>query len=182
MIGIKTRNSPKKRAFTLVELLIVVVIIGILAGMVMLSAESAINSAKAARIISDIRTMKSAALLYKADNGSWPIWFYDEGSDSYKTIPPGSPGPASYSDLVTKGDGYWVGAMKVSNDHSIAFSVADVRDVSKGVKRSLENQAEKSGLYGGIFVGPSYQPDMDNLPKFNYTNSGHDMLLSVISK
>lgn len=66
----------KKRAFTLVELLIAVMIIGILAGMMLMSAGSATDSAKAARIISDLRNMKAAALMYWADNRSWPRWFY----------------------------------------------------------------------------------------------------------
>jgi len=182
MSEVKSKRSPQKRAFTLVELLIVIIIIGVLAGMVMLSAESAISSAKAARILADLRNMKAAALLYRADNGSWPIWYYDGGSGTYKSIPPGSPGLDNYSDLKTKGDGYWVGAMRASDDHSIAFSVADVSDVSEAVKKSIEKQAETTGLYGGIYITPPYQPDMNNLQKFNYTDSGHNILMSVINK
>ena len=178
MSGSVCRRSVKKRAFTLVELLIVVIIVGILAGMMLLSAGSATDSAKAARIISDLRNMKAAALMYWADNGSWPIWYYN--GTAYMAMPPGSPGPENYSDLTTKGEGYWVGAMRASDDHSIAFSVADLRELNDSVKKSIGKQADKVALYGDIFSGMPYQPEMDNLEKFNAEEQ--DMLLWIINK
>ena len=172
--------SSKKRAFTLVELLIVVMIVGILAGMMLLSAGSATDSAKAARIISDMRNMKAAALMYWADNGRWPIWFYSDSTKTYMSIPPGSPGPENYSDLTAQGEGYWVGAMRASDDQSIAFSVADLRELSENVKKSIGKQADKVALYGDTFSGMPYQPEMDNLQKFNAEE--HNMLLWIINK
>lgn len=180
MSGKHFGKYSKKTAFTLVELLIVVIIVGILAAMMLLSAGAATDSAKATRIISDLRNVKAAALLYRADRGSWPIWYYDEGSGTYKSIPPSSPGPQNYSDLNTAGDGYWVGAMRESDDHSIAFSVADLRKLSEGVKKSIEKQARNKGLFGDTFTGMPYMPELNNLQKFNADQ--HNMLLSVINK
>ena len=57
-----------KKGFTLVELLIVIVVIGILSGMMMLSSTEAVSSAKAARIINNLRQWKTAALAWYIDN------------------------------------------------------------------------------------------------------------------
>ena len=68
----KTMNV-RKGGFTLVELLIVIMIIAILAGMMMLSTGSATDGAEAIKIVNDLRNLKSAALLYYADNMKWPV-------------------------------------------------------------------------------------------------------------
>ena len=64
--------KPSK-AFTLVEMLIVLIIIGILAGLVMITTAKAIDKAEAAKIVNNLRVLKSAALMYYADNGGWPV-------------------------------------------------------------------------------------------------------------
>ena len=57
-----------RKGITLVELLIVIVIIGILASVIMLSGGYATASAEASRIISDLRTLKAAALALYAES------------------------------------------------------------------------------------------------------------------
>ena len=57
-----------RKGFTLVELLIVIVIIGILAAAMLLSSGSATAAATASTIVSDLRSMKSATLLFYADS------------------------------------------------------------------------------------------------------------------
>jgi len=68
----KIRNMRKRTGFTLVELLIVIIIIGILAGSMMLVAGSGTDRAEATKIISDLRSLKAAALMYYADHNAWP--------------------------------------------------------------------------------------------------------------
>lgn len=60
----------KQRGFTLVELLIVIMIIAILAGMMMLATGSATDSATATKIISDLRSYKAAATIILLDSGA----------------------------------------------------------------------------------------------------------------
>lgn len=64
----------KRCGFTLVELLIVIIIIGILVGAMMLILASGNHAAEAAKIISDLRSLKAATMLYYLDNpdGSEP--------------------------------------------------------------------------------------------------------------
>ena len=61
-------KSTRRKGFTLVELLIVIVVIGILASMMMLSSTEAVTTAKASKIISNLRNLKTAALAYYVDS------------------------------------------------------------------------------------------------------------------
>lgn len=58
----------KKKGFTLVELLVVIVIISILASILMVSSAQSQRSAKANTIINNLRNLSTAALLYYSDN------------------------------------------------------------------------------------------------------------------
>lgn len=58
----------RKKGFTLVELLIVIVVIGVLSAMMMLSSTEAVSSAKAANIINNLRNWKTATLEWYADH------------------------------------------------------------------------------------------------------------------
>ena len=71
--------SSKRKGFTLVELLIVIVVIGVLSTMMMLSSTEAVSSAKAATIISNMRNLKTAALAFRTDHLDA---FCKEGNDT----------------------------------------------------------------------------------------------------
>ena len=57
-----------RKGFTLVELLIVIVVIGVLSAMMMLSSTEAVSTAKASNIISNLTNMKKAVLAWYVDN------------------------------------------------------------------------------------------------------------------
>jgi len=60
------------RAFTLIELLIVVAIIGILAAIAVPNFLNAQLRAKIARVVSEQRSIKDAYTMYQLDQNSWP--------------------------------------------------------------------------------------------------------------
>lgn len=68
----KREIFAKKKGFTLVELLIVLVIVGVLSGLLMVSASGALDKAEATKISSDLKNIKSASFLYFADESKWP--------------------------------------------------------------------------------------------------------------
>ena len=64
----KNNRNMKRRGFTLVELLIVIVVIGVLSAMMMLSSTEAVSSARASNIVSNLRNLKTAALAFYIDH------------------------------------------------------------------------------------------------------------------
>lgn len=64
-------KKRRNRGFTLVELLIVIVIIGILAGSLLLVMGSGTDKANATKIVSDMRTLKAAQLMHYSDYDTW---------------------------------------------------------------------------------------------------------------
>ncbi len=66
---LKFKNN--RRGFTLVELLVVIAIIGILAAVVAPNAFKAIEKSKVSAAESDYKAIKTAALTYYSDVGTW---------------------------------------------------------------------------------------------------------------
>ncbi len=62
------KEKYSRKGFTLVELLIVIVVIGILSAMMMLSATEAMSSARAANIANSLRMLKTITLHWYTDN------------------------------------------------------------------------------------------------------------------
>ncbi len=66
-------NLYKNRGFTIVELLIVIVVIGILAAIVIVAYTGIQTSAKVTRVYSDMASVNKQVLAYYAQNGSYPV-------------------------------------------------------------------------------------------------------------
>jgi general secretion pathway protein G len=68
------RSSSRsfRRAFTLVEIMIVVVIIGLMAGIITYATTGMLDKAKHKRAITDIVTLAGAVDLFHGDRGKYP--------------------------------------------------------------------------------------------------------------
>lgn len=67
----QTRTRPQ-RGFTLVEIMIVVVIIGLLASMAIPAFQKVRQNSRHAALANDLRTFAQAFETYSHENGSWP--------------------------------------------------------------------------------------------------------------
>jgi general secretion pathway protein G len=64
-----------RKSFTLIELIVVIAIIAVLAAIIVPNAFRAIEKAKISKIIAEIKVIKTAALDYYSDTGSWPLQY-----------------------------------------------------------------------------------------------------------
>lgn len=83
-----------QRGFTLIEIMVVVVILGILAAIVVPKVMDRPDVARITKAKQDIRAMESALNLYKLDNYNYPST--DQGLEALVNKPAGSPEPRNW--------------------------------------------------------------------------------------
>lgn len=96
---VQSINYKKNAGFTLVEILVVVVILGILAAIVVPKFMSRPEQARVVKVKQDILAIQSALDLYKLDNGFYPST--DQGLQALVSKPTTPPVPRNW-----KSDGY----------------------------------------------------------------------------
>lgn len=89
---LKTRN--RQSGFTLIEIMVVVVIIGILASVVVPRIMDNPDKARTAKAKNDIQALGSALDLYRLDNYIYPTT--DQGLDALVSQPTASPEPPNW--------------------------------------------------------------------------------------
>jgi general secretion pathway protein G len=97
------RRASRRRGFTLIEVLVVVLILGILASIVVPRLMDRPDEARIARAKQDIQALSTALNMYRLDNYSYPTT--DQGLQALVSKPGGAPEarnwrPGGYIDRV----------------------------------------------------------------------------------
>lgn len=85
-----------QRGFTLIEIMVVIVILGILASVVVPRIMDRPDEAKIVKAKTDIRAIKAALDLYRLDNYNYPST--QQGLDALVNRPSGNPEPRNYKE------------------------------------------------------------------------------------
>ncbi|HEY3983546.1 type II secretion system major pseudopilin GspG [Cedecea sp.] len=93
------QHTTRQRGFTLLEIMVVIVILGILASLTIPSLMSNKDRADRQKAISDIVTLENALDMYRLDNGRYPTT--EQGVSALVSKPQLAPVPAHY-----RTDGY----------------------------------------------------------------------------
>ncbi len=78
-------RTDRNGGFTLIEIMVVVVILGILAALIAPNVINRIDDAQAVKVMQDLRTIESALKLYRLDNVRYPDT--EAGLDALVTAP-----------------------------------------------------------------------------------------------
>ena len=194
-------HTFRKKGFTLVELLIALIIIGILAGALLLTMANAQAKAEATRVVSDLRNLKSAAIFYYVDKGKipetrgsagWSLWsatllqpYVDMDLSKYRLSGINSEGvtTSSFESNVKKGYSlYIMGAGSggySSKVGKLVFAADWVGDKSIATKKALEAMAESTPLFNGNYTEYVGQQKTGALPYYK-ADSTNDLNKNLI--
>jgi general secretion pathway protein G len=76
---------PRARGFTLIEIMVVVIIIGLLAAVIVPQIMSRVDEARVTKAKSDIRSLETALTLFRLDNSKYPTT--EQGLQALATQP-----------------------------------------------------------------------------------------------
>ena len=96
----KLNCNKLNRGFTLIEVMVVVIILGILAAVVVPNIMDKPEQARITKAKQDIRALESALNMYKLDNFVYPNT--DQGLEALVTKPGGSPDPKNWKQYLKR--------------------------------------------------------------------------------
>lgn len=142
----QAERTPGEAGFTLIEVIVVVLILGLLASIVVPRIVGRTDVAKRTAATVTIRQLENALKLYRADNGFYPTT--DQGLEGLVTAPTTSPLPLRYNadgylDKVPKdpwGNDYiYLSPGIHSRDYDIESYGADGEDGGEGAFADIES-------------------------------------------
>ncbi len=146
-----------RKGFTMTELLITIIIIGILATSLLLVFANARDRSTATRIVADLMTLKRASCFFFADKGRWPLEDDMDALVSYMgidEIPEGmEEGRAIYG--INSGNG---------TDIFISARVGNGNGITAGTRKILETEAPTYNLLDS--EGSPYSANSDMVMVF----------------
>jgi len=154
----------RRKAFTLIEMLVVIIIIGILSAMVFISLANSADKAKAVKIVNNMSTLKSALIVYYTNNEKWPEGL-NGGSGNKNTAAASVLSPYLDNNV---GDAYTI--IRVSYDKKphniyngsifIKYDGTNDKLLTSGVKQQLAKMAKNANLWNSsawVATDSSYQ-------------------------
>jgi prepilin-type N-terminal cleavage/methylation domain-containing protein len=160
-------------AFSLTELLIVMMIVAILSGAILMAMGTAAERAEATKVVNDLRNVKEAAIMYYFDEKQWPA------TGDYP-----SSGPAA---IVTSIDKFLADPIfrKPDNKRYSSLIIASYTDPS-GSQRELVglgfSAAADASVSGGVrdrLAGEAPNANLLNRDGTEYKSPGNEIFMHL---